>query len=71
MNNTYQVMNVIDITIASEGVYFRMYLVLLCLQLFLYSALSSWTQQYGDPASTNYIPLPKTLPVKTNWNYSV
>ena len=50
---------------------FRIYLVLLCLQLFFYSTLSSWTQQYGDPASTNYIPLPKTLPVKTNWNYSV
>ena len=67
-------MLLILINIASDRVidlYFRMYMVLLCLHLFYYPTLSSWTQQYGDPASTNYIPLPKTLHVKTNWNYSV
>ena len=32
-------------------------------------ASSSWTQQYCDPASTNYVPITSNSP-KTDWSYS-
>ena len=49
-----------------------MFLLLLCFSLFLSSTNASWTQQYGDPASINYIPITSnSLHIKTGWNYSV
>lgn len=48
--------------------YFAVYVCLLFLPLSVYS--SSWTQQYGDPASTNYVPQPKH-PQTTGWNYTI
>lgn len=42
--------------------------------LSLYSSLaasSSWTQQYGDHASSNYVDGPSRLPSRPEWNYTV
>ena len=40
------------------------------LHLFLdHLASSSWTQQYRDPASTNYVPITSSSHIKTGWSY--
>ena len=37
---------------------------------FEHLASSSWTQQYGDPASTNYVPITSGSHIETGWTYS-
>ena len=43
-------------------------LVVVSLLLLVQPSLCSWTQQYGDPASTNHVMVPHNLPYKTGWS---